>query len=373
MTGQFPNYETKTGENIKRFMNNFFLQISESANDLNDDLMSYVTFVTDQGTNMLSALRNYNRMNCCAHLLNTVLRNLFDSKFLEQEEEYGIKPLEPIVILMTECKNLVKYMKSSGRNCELSKGLVQEVETRWNTRLLMFQSIHKALPEIVQIYGEDFGRIKNINTNLLEKIIQFLDLFKKASDDLEGDKFPTIHKAILYQQLLKKHLKKYADLQINMCNDDEEPTINSILQILGKQGLKLMDSKFQLFNEHEISIFLSPKFKSLKMFNENDKARIYQNIEVKLLQIESEENSEPRNLPPEERHVSQKSSESTPFSEWEDVENDPELSENFPRYKKELEDYKQKYFEFDVKGDDLLSFWKNQKSNFPYLCWLSKY
>lgn len=47
MTGQFPNYETKTGENIKRFMHNFFLQISESANDLNYDLMSYVTFVTD--------------------------------------------------------------------------------------------------------------------------------------------------------------------------------------------------------------------------------------------------------------------------------------------------------------------------------------
>lgn len=42
MTGQFPNFETKTGENIKRFMYNFFLQISESANDLNDDLMSYV-------------------------------------------------------------------------------------------------------------------------------------------------------------------------------------------------------------------------------------------------------------------------------------------------------------------------------------------
>jgi len=111
-----------------------------------------MSFVTDQGTNMLSALRNYNRMNCCARLLNTVLRNLFDLKFLEQEEEYGFKPLEPIVILMTECKNLVKYMKSSGRNCEPSKRLVQEVETRWNTRLLMFQSIHKALPEIVQIY-----------------------------------------------------------------------------------------------------------------------------------------------------------------------------------------------------------------------------
>lgn len=133
-----------------------------------------------------------------------------------------------------------------------------------------------------------------------------------------------------------------------------------------------MDSKFQLLDEHEIAIFLSPKFKSLKMFNENDKVRIYQNIEVKLLQIKSEENSEPSNLLPEKRHVPQKSSGSTPLSEWKDVENDPELSENVPRYKKELEDYKQKYFEFDVKEDDLLSFWKNQNFNVPYLFILAK-
>lgn len=371
MTGQFPSYEAKTGENIKRFMYNFFFQISESANEVNDDLMSCVTFVTDQGSNMLSALGNYNRLNCCARLLNTVLRNLFDIKFLEQEE-FGIKPLEPILTLMVECKNLVKYMKSSGRNCELSKGLVQEVETRWNTRLLMFQSIHKALPEIIQIHGEHFGRIKNINTHLLEKIIQFLDPFKKASDDLEGDKCPTIHKAILYQHLLKKHLKKYADFRINMCNSDEEPTTDSILQILGKQGLKLMDSKFQLFNEHEIAVFLSPKFKSLKMFSEDDKARIYQHIEVKLLQIELEENSDPNSLLPKERDVPQNSSGSTPFSEWEDAENDSEYSENVPKYKKELEEYKQKYFEFDVKEDNVLTFWKNQMFNFPYLSILAK-
>jgi hypothetical protein len=201
----------------------------------------------------------------------------------------------------------------------------------------MFQSVHRALPEIIQIHEEDFGRIKNINTDLLKQIIQFLETFKKASDDLEGDKCSTIHKAILYQQFLKK----YADFQINiLCNSSEEPTTNSILQILGKQGLKLMDSKFQLFNEHEIAVFLSSKFKSLKMFSENDKARIHQNIEVKLSQIELEENSDSSILQPIERDVPKKSSWITPFSEWEDAKNDSEDSVNVPKYKKELEEYK---------------------------------
>lgn len=64
-------------------MSNFFNQLSEDA-DENDgsDLMQYITFVTNQGSNMISALRNYNRLNCCAHLINTVLRNVFDLKFL---------------------------------------------------------------------------------------------------------------------------------------------------------------------------------------------------------------------------------------------------------------------------------------------------
>lgn len=110
-------------------MSKFFTQLSEDA-DKNDglDLMQHITFVTDQGSNMISALRNYNRLNCCAHLINNVLRNLFYLKFLSQEIDNGLKPLEPIINLMTECKTLVKFMKSSGMNSELSTVLVQEVK-----------------------------------------------------------------------------------------------------------------------------------------------------------------------------------------------------------------------------------------------------
>lgn len=150
--------------------------------------MQYITFVTDQGSNMISAFRNYNRLSCCAHLINTVLRNVFDLKFLQQEINNGSKPLEPITNLITECKTLVKFMKSSGKNSELSMVLVQEVETKWNTCLLMLQSVYKSLPEITQIYGEYFGRIQNINSELLKTLIEFLKLFKNAFDELERDK-----------------------------------------------------------------------------------------------------------------------------------------------------------------------------------------
>jgi len=80
-------------------------------------------------------------------------------------------------------------MKTTDKNSQLSKGLVQEVETRWNTRFLMLQSVQNALPEIIQIHGEHFNQIQNINTELLAKITDFLEPFKKASYELEGNTF----------------------------------------------------------------------------------------------------------------------------------------------------------------------------------------
>jgi len=242
-TGQYPSQDSKTGENIKKFMSNFFTQLSEDS-DENDgsDLMQYITFVTDQGSNMISALRNYNRLNCCAHLINTVLRNLFDLKFLQQENNNGSKPLEPITNLMTECKTLVKFMKISGKNSELSMVLVQEVETRWNTRLLMLQSVYKSLPEIIQIHGEYFGHIQNINTELLKALIEFLKLFKNASDELEGDKNPTIQKVVLYKCLIENHLLKYTNIKNNLSNDDSEVNIDYIMYKLGEKAMEILNS-----------------------------------------------------------------------------------------------------------------------------------
>jgi len=52
-----------------------------------------------------------------------------------------------------------------------------------------------------------------------------------------------------------------------------------------------MDTKFKIAQEHEIAVFLFPKFKSLKMFSETDKARIIGNIELKLLRIDLEEDN----------------------------------------------------------------------------------
>lgn len=368
-TGQYPSEESKTGENIKKIMNKFFTQLSEDA-DKNDDLdlMRHITFVTDQGSNMISALRNYNRLNCCAHLINTVLRNLFDLKFLSQENDNGSKPLEPIINLMTECKTLVKFMKSSGKNSELSTVLVQAVETRWNTRLLMLQSVHKTLPEIVRIHGEYFGRIQNINTELLQNLIEFLKIFKNASDELEGDKKPTIQKVTLYKCLIKNNLLKYANI-VNPSNDDGELNTECIMQILGERALEILDSKFQLSEEHEIAVFLWPKFKMLKMFSQDsgERSRIIKNIEKKLLELETKDNELNTTTIIQINVDDSNRPSSSMFSEWEDSLTDHDIHE---RYKKELKNYREE--SFDVGDDHILDFWSKQMARYPYLSKLAR-
>lgn len=167
-----------------------------------------------------------------------------------EHEEDGNKPLEPVMTLLTECKHLVRFMKSTGKNGHLNKGLEQEVDTRWNTRLLMLQFIQNAIAQILHVHGENVVRIQNINTELLSTITQFLEPFKKASDELESDKCPTIQKVVLYQLLIKKHLQTYSNLQENIFSDGEELTKLNKARIISNIELKLLQIELEQDDRH---------------------------------------------------------------------------------------------------------------------------
>lgn len=218
-------------------------------------------------------------------------------------------------------------MKSSGKNSELSIVLVQEVETRWNTRLLMLRSVYKSLPEIIQIHGEYFGRIQNINTELLKTLIEFLKLFKNASDELEGDKNLTIQKVVLYKCLIENHLLKYTNIEYNLSNDDSEVNIDYIMYKLGEKALEILNSKFKLSEEHEIAVFLWPKFKMLKMFSQEsgDRSRILNNVRKKLLEMETRDQELNINTIIQSNFDASNRPSSSIFSEWEDSLRDHDL------------------------------------------------
>lgn len=176
--------------------------------------LSKVIWVTDQGSNIKKALEQNTRVNCAAHMISNILKATFDNKFISGED--GRSETVPIFKLIQAAKALVGYMKRTGDNNKISTTLIQELEIRWNTRLLMLMPIEEQFQEIKDLYKDEPHRFYDIDLILLKKIIDFLKPFKHATDELEGDTYPTIHKVILHKAKLEKHLTSY--LQVTTTN-----------------------------------------------------------------------------------------------------------------------------------------------------------
>ncbi len=74
-TEEFDAAEKKTGANIRSAVNAIF-----SAYGITTDQLKKCTFTTDRGSNMIVAFKDEDRLDCVAHILNTVLRHVFDEK-----------------------------------------------------------------------------------------------------------------------------------------------------------------------------------------------------------------------------------------------------------------------------------------------------
>ncbi|KAL1486595.1 hypothetical protein MTO96_046892 [Rhipicephalus appendiculatus] len=134
-TSDFPP-EKKTGDNIRREL------VRRCAKyGLDESLLENVVFVSDQGANVISALRPYKRVSCTAHVLNTVLRHTFDDDFLGEDLRHVRGQLQNV-------KAVVTFLKQIGLSSQLPHGVNQEVSTRWNSKLAMLTSVYMQYEEI---------------------------------------------------------------------------------------------------------------------------------------------------------------------------------------------------------------------------------
>ena len=134
-TSQFPPNEKKSGHNIRKLMESDFGKMDLPLEDIRKH-----AFTTDQGSNMIDALKNYRRLNCGSHLTATVLRNIFD--FHKEKSKYFLYQNCPACYeVITSCRSVVTYIKRSGKNLELAKTVKMMAEPRWNTLLDMLESL----------------------------------------------------------------------------------------------------------------------------------------------------------------------------------------------------------------------------------------
>ncbi|KAL0146889.1 hypothetical protein M9458_057828 [Cirrhinus mrigala] len=152
---------------------------------INDQLCSYgisfdqVVLVSDQGSNIKAALKNYHWIPCAAHVLNTILKHTFSGSDIEE-----------VTKMIDACKGIVKYLKKASASTALPHGLVQECETRWNSKTDMLKSP-----------------------------------FKKASEELQGEDYPTLHLVDAADVGLTNELKRYlaAHFTLDDCDEDRHP------------------------------------------------------------------------------------------------------------------------------------------------------
>ncbi|KAL1423171.1 hypothetical protein MTO96_021363 [Rhipicephalus appendiculatus] len=214
---------------------------------------------------MISALRPYARMNCSAHVLNTVLRNAFDDRYLAQE-------LPDLLEQLQKVKTVVTFLKQSGLTSQLPHGVCQEICTRWNSKLAMIKSVLTQCDAIENLL-ESRGNLllEDVNKALLTEVVEFLEPFKEASEKLERDKIVTLPHVLMYYTKLKRPTAASTD-STEVCK-------------LKSRTLEFLQIKLPIGELHKMATFLWPPFRHLRVLDEQERKTVHDRVREWLIDI----------------------------------------------------------------------------------------
>jgi len=228
--------------------------------------MNKIVFITDRGANMLCAMKDCKHVSCCDHMINTVLTHVFDNNNLHDCPQ--------IYSLITASKELVRYFKKSGLMKHLKTTLKQEVATRWNMMYFLLESIldnFEQIEHILRTRSESYRLLAIEKTNLKE-LVDFLEVFKVASVELESTKKPTMHLVLPWYHKIMQH-----------CKTDRADSVD--LSALKCKATSLLIQKFKLEPLHQVAAVLNPKTRNLKMPPQEEKQRVYEVLRAMLSHV----------------------------------------------------------------------------------------
>ncbi|KAK9980962.1 hypothetical protein ABG768_000540, partial [Culter alburnus] len=131
----FPHDEAKTAENIRKELQKQLVSVLK----FEPSVMSKVVWVTDQGSNIVAALRPYRRLDCQDHIYNTVLRHALD--------------ITELSVTVPEVAGTLLALESRG----------------------------------------EAQRMADVSPDVLDFLVGFLHPFYEAQRELEGDQYPTLN------------------------------------------------------------------------------------------------------------------------------------------------------------------------------------
>lgn len=290
-----------------------------------------VIFITDRGSNMKKALRDFTRINCFPHFLNNTSKEACKIDLIEN--------------CIKQCSDLVRYMKISGHNNELAKSLKSASPTRFNSNIMMVSSIIDNWNQLETLLHREneSNRIRDIDKTVLHQIKTFLEPFKEWSDFSETSKRPSLYAVWIAIDSIIKHCA--------VKHDDEHLTT-----LMKTKALCYIEKRFELHSYHRLTTFLHPNYKSLRFASK----LLYdttKNETKELLRKYPAVDSEETVIPSERRSSS--SSTSTVESELSNYANDY-VDED------EVDKYTRTNFGIE-KNSDPAMWWSEKKAEFPNL------
>jgi len=225
--------------------------------------------VTDNAANEKKAFEilNWIRFGCYGHRINLVVKNALSSS-------------NEITHVIAKGRKLVTFFhqSTSANDCLLGKQrlllkeeqvghkLIMDVPTRWNSTVAMLRRLLEQSPAVLAL-ASDSGEILSKNAiatitgfaynfeeqSLVEKLVDALTPFERATAIVSADKSPTMHKILPVimkigkcivlsdddPECIKKMKKKMSDEIIKRCarvdNDEEISLMACILNPLMKQ------------------------------------------------------------------------------------------------------------------------------------------
>lgn len=258
-------------------------------------------------------------------------------------------------VLIDKIKKIVTHLKQSGKVALLEKTVIQDIETRWNSKCMMLKSVYEQYDKIDELYSESNMEF-DLDKLLLKNLIAVLEPFLDATSDLERDKEPTIQKVVLwYYKLLK--------FTAEITSEDS----SNIRKLKAKLNSILL-AKFKIMPIHKIATFLTPTFRQLKMLPNIERENTH--IEIKNWIQDKFYSLQIINTSHDEVEVSLPSKKSK-FSEWEDDRIETTLNDTLSsQAQKEIDNYLKNGKPNDQ--DNILMWWRKNEKTFPGLALLAK-
>ncbi|CAF3417660.1 unnamed protein product [Rotaria socialis] len=253
--------DAKTGENTKRMIWNIL-----KSYDINPD--SYeIIYITDNGSNLISALNGEAHIRCICHCINLVVSQ-------------SIEACPSIDLIVAQCRDLVCHFKRCELQSKLSSTLKQDICTRWNSTYDTIWSIYLNYDDVQEILlnRNEEKYLSGIDRYLIKDITDLLSVFKICSEKLSADDNPTLHAVLPWFVKLKK-----------TC----EPRSTDKLYViqLKKALLEKLDEKIWITDIHYIATFLHPETKSLPTLSHSERNKVVQSVKKMLKTVGLDENS----------------------------------------------------------------------------------